>query len=204
MSQRGLSHINLVGRGRATLEIDGMQLIIYPNVRLPVSYTDDVLNFNVVKGTLLQDSGLISRAGFTCDDIIFRGVSEPLWPDGQGKFPPPPAAPPPPAPPPDIPTPNLPPTTGEVGGQPRRQSAAALEPLLITIAVGGVSILFLLVLARLAYVLRCERSHGGERCRTTSEAESERRSMDARQAAPSPPLRGVVSAVFPGCFWSTA
>jgi hypothetical protein len=52
-------------------------------------------------------------------------------------------------------------------------------------------------------VLRCERS-GGERCRTTSEAESERRSIDARQVAPSRPLRGVVSAVFPGWFWSTA
>jgi hypothetical protein len=119
MSQRGLSHINLVARSRATLEIDGLQLMIYPDVQLPVSYTDDGLNFNVVRRTLLQDSGLITRAGFTCEDFIFRGISEPVWPDGQGTFPPPPTAPQPPGPPPGIPTPNLPPK-GEPGAQPRR------------------------------------------------------------------------------------
>jgi len=78
-AQRGRSHLDLLARGRATLEVDGLELVVYPDVRLPVSYTEDVLKFDVVRGTLLQDIGLLSRAGFTCDDVTFRGVSEPLW-----------------------------------------------------------------------------------------------------------------------------
>ena len=44
---------------------------------LPLSYTNDVLNFDAVGGTAL---GNVAQAGFTCDDIRFKGISEPLYP----------------------------------------------------------------------------------------------------------------------------
>jgi len=79
--QRGHSHINVISRGNATMIVDGMEMIVYPEVKLPLSYTNDVLNFDAVGGTAL---GNVAQAGFTCSDIRFKGVSEPLYPPGAG------------------------------------------------------------------------------------------------------------------------
>jgi len=78
--QRGHSHINVISRGNATMIVDGMEMIVYPEVRLPLSYTNDVLNFDAVSGTTI---GNLAQAGFSCDDIRFKGVSEPLYPPDQ-------------------------------------------------------------------------------------------------------------------------
>ena len=66
---RGLKHFNLINKGNATMVVDGLELIVYPVVKLPMSYTAEILNFNALQGHPISG---VAEAGFTCADVTLK------------------------------------------------------------------------------------------------------------------------------------
>lgn len=152
MAQRGRSHLNVRAQGRATVDVDGLSMVVYPEVSLPLSYTDDVLNFDVVKGTMLETTGLLTRAGFSCDDIEFRGISEPLWPNNEGDEKPPPSQRP--LAPRSPPVPPAMPGDEDLGRQGRTTGVAMPLTLVALVIIVLLSLILVAVVGRLAVLVR--------------------------------------------------
>ena len=60
--------IGIVLKGEATMLVDGVEMTVFPEVGLELSYTDDVLQFDLLGGF----SDLLT-AGFACEDVTFAG-----------------------------------------------------------------------------------------------------------------------------------
>lgn len=83
--QKGKKHIDVISRGNATMIVDGMDMIVYPVVKLPLSYTEEVVEFDALAETSAVLSA-VAKAGFNCDEIKWTGVTaeEACAPNGWG------------------------------------------------------------------------------------------------------------------------
>jgi len=71
-AEKGEKHLVVTSSGNATMIVDGVRLNISTSVRMPVSYTQAILNFDALGDGLVGAAG---SAGFSCDDITFTGIS---------------------------------------------------------------------------------------------------------------------------------
>lgn len=61
--------IGIVLKGEATMLVDGVEMTVFPEVGLELSYTDDVLQFDLLGGTVFA----LGALGFACEDVTFAG-----------------------------------------------------------------------------------------------------------------------------------
>jgi hypothetical protein len=74
-AERGDMHLVVTSTGNATMIVDGLSINISTAVRMAISYTKDMLNFDALGGDDYGMLGVAGSAGFSCDDITFTGVS---------------------------------------------------------------------------------------------------------------------------------
>lgn len=76
-AERGEMHLVVTSTGNATMIVDGVSINISTSVRMPVSYTKDMLDFDALGGDDYGMVGVAGSAGFSCDDLTFTGISAP-------------------------------------------------------------------------------------------------------------------------------
>ncbi|EOD28496.1 hypothetical protein EMIHUDRAFT_434800 [Emiliania huxleyi CCMP1516] len=74
-AESGKKQITVTSSGSAVMIVDGVELNISTSVRMPVTYTNDVLQFDAIPPDSYGALGHVVDAGFGCDDIEFTGVS---------------------------------------------------------------------------------------------------------------------------------
>jgi hypothetical protein len=76
-AERGEMHLVVTSSGNATMIVDGVSIKLSTSVRMPVSYTKDMLDFDALGGDDYGVVGVAGSAGFSCADLTFTGVSAP-------------------------------------------------------------------------------------------------------------------------------
>merc|ERR1712167_247444 len=70
-AESGKKQITVTSSGSAVMIVDGVELNISTSVRMPVTYTNDVLQFDAIPPDSYGALGHVVDAGFGCDDIEF-------------------------------------------------------------------------------------------------------------------------------------
>jgi len=74
-AESGKKQITVRSSGSAVMIVDGVELNISTSIRMPVTYTKDVLQFDAIPPASYGVLGHVVDAGFGCDDLRFTGVS---------------------------------------------------------------------------------------------------------------------------------